>query len=116
MKKLINDSRNVVPEMLDGLVRLHPDLKLLSEALTLLRTGDPNEVAIVSGGGAGHARSRVPRVLVSNSRRIASSLDSASMENAVYGVCRRRELRHYAEKCSTSFDTAYDLERVIVSH
>ena len=54
MKKLINDPRHVVPEMLDGLLRLHPGLSLLDGETVVLRQGDPGEVAIISGGGAGH--------------------------------------------------------------
>ena len=54
MKKLINDPRHVVPEMLEGLVRMYPDLTLLADGMTVLRHGNPGEVAIISGGGAGH--------------------------------------------------------------
>jgi ATP-dependent dihydroxyacetone kinase len=54
MKKLINDPRHVVPEMLEGLVRMYPDLTLLSGGMIVLRHGDASEVAIISGGGAGH--------------------------------------------------------------
>jgi dihydroxyacetone kinase len=59
MKKLINDVHAVVPEMLAGVARLHPGIALVDgeqiavradvEALTAR-----GEVALVSGGGAGH--------------------------------------------------------------
>ncbi len=54
MKKLINDPRHVVPDMLEGLLRLYPGLSQLESEAVVLRRGDPGEVAIVSGGGAGH--------------------------------------------------------------
>ena len=58
MKKLINDPRHVVREMLEGLVDLHPSLALMADETVVLRSGMPapaeRPVAIVSGGGAGH--------------------------------------------------------------
>ena len=54
MKKLINEAGNVVPEMLEGLVRLYPGLTLLADEMVVLREGDANQVAVISGGGAGH--------------------------------------------------------------
>ncbi|CAH1650306.1 MULTISPECIES: dihydroxyacetone kinase subunit DhaL [unclassified Chelatococcus] len=59
MKKLINDVLKVVPETLEGFVRLHPDLALLDGYATVIR-GDiesfraSGKVAVISGGGAGH--------------------------------------------------------------
>lgn len=58
MKKLINDPRHVVREMLEGLVALHPGLALLAEHDIVLRSDLPEpakrRVAVISGGGAGH--------------------------------------------------------------
>ncbi|MCW5733182.1 MAG: dihydroxyacetone kinase subunit DhaK [Enhydrobacter sp.] len=58
MKKLINDPRGVVREMLEGLPDLHPGLALLESENVILRTGlppaDRRPVALVSGGGSGH--------------------------------------------------------------
>jgi len=55
MKKLINDPAAVVPEMLEGLVRLNPGLALLEGQTVVIRAGGPAEgVALISGGGAGH--------------------------------------------------------------
>jgi dihydroxyacetone kinase len=54
MKKLINDPAAVVPEMLEGLVRLSPGLRLLSASNVVLRATPTQGVALVSGGGAGH--------------------------------------------------------------
>ncbi|RVU13975.1 dihydroxyacetone kinase family protein [Methylobacterium oryzihabitans] len=58
MKKLINDPRHVVREMLEGLVDLHPGLALLEDETVVVRAGLPEParrpVAVLSGGGAGH--------------------------------------------------------------
>jgi ATP-dependent dihydroxyacetone kinase len=58
VKKLINDPRHVVRDMLEGLVALHPGLALLSEHDIVLRRDLPEpaqrRVAVISGGGAGH--------------------------------------------------------------
>ncbi|MDI6028063.1 dihydroxyacetone kinase subunit DhaL [Corticibacterium sp. UT-5YL-CI-8] len=59
MKKLINDPKYAVPEMLEGLVRANPTLALLDGENVVLRSDaaalrERNEVALVSGGGAGH--------------------------------------------------------------
>ena len=55
MKKLINDPRNVVPEMLEGLVALNPGLALLDGETVVVRAGPAGEqVALISGGGSGH--------------------------------------------------------------
>ena len=54
MKKLINDPAAVVPQMLEGLVRLSPGLRLLSGTNVVVRTEVTEGVALVSGGGAGH--------------------------------------------------------------
>ena len=58
MKKLINDPRLVVREMLEGTVDLAPDLALLrNENVVILRnvaSPEQRPVAVISGGGAGH--------------------------------------------------------------
>ncbi len=59
MKKLINDVKMVVPEALRGMVRLNPALALIEEYNIVVRAdfNDPAlraQVALVSGGGAGH--------------------------------------------------------------
>ena len=54
MKKLINSPNDVVPELLEGLTRLSPDLVLMPEHTVVLRDGSPAHVAVISGGGSGH--------------------------------------------------------------
>ncbi|MBB5393510.1 MULTISPECIES: dihydroxyacetone kinase subunit DhaL [unclassified Herbaspirillum] len=59
MKKLINDVAHVVPDMLAGLAALHPHLSLLQGKNIVLRAdareaAARGEVALISGGGAGH--------------------------------------------------------------
>jgi ATP-dependent dihydroxyacetone kinase len=58
MKKLINDPRHVVREMLEGLVDLEPDLALLDDENIVVRAFLPppamRKVAVLSGGGSGH--------------------------------------------------------------
>ncbi|TDH59057.1 DAK2 domain-containing protein, partial [Dankookia rubra] len=58
MKKLVNDPRRVVREMLEGLCDLHPGLALLQAEDVVVRADLPppaaRPVAILSGGGAGH--------------------------------------------------------------
>ena len=59
MKKLINDPRAVVREMLEGLTDLHPGQALLDAENVVVRSDLPppgarREVAILSGGGSGH--------------------------------------------------------------
>lgn len=58
MKKLINDPRRVVREMLEGIVSLNPNLALLAEHDVVIRNNLPEPalrgVAVISGGGAGH--------------------------------------------------------------
>src|SRR5580698_2271610 len=59
MKKLINDPRAVVREMLEGLVDLSPNQALLHGEDVVIRAGLPpyearSEVAVLSGGGSGH--------------------------------------------------------------
>ncbi len=58
MKKLINDPRHVVREMLEGLVALAPGQALLAAENVVVRAALPppaeRPVAVLSGGGSGH--------------------------------------------------------------
>jgi ATP-dependent dihydroxyacetone kinase len=58
MKKLINDPRHLVRELLEGVVDLSPRLALLDGEDVVIRADMPapaeRKVAIVSGGGSGH--------------------------------------------------------------
>ena len=58
MKKLINKSRAVVDEMLDGLVASYPGLARLPGQTVIVRADLPEPstrpVAVISGGGSGH--------------------------------------------------------------
>ena len=58
MKKLVNDPRQVVREMLEGLVDVTPGLALLETEDVVIRDDIPapaqRQVAVISGGGAGH--------------------------------------------------------------
>lgn len=58
MKKLVNDPRAVVRQMLEGLVELNPALALLDreDVVVRLPIAAPAErpVAVISGGGSGH--------------------------------------------------------------
>ena len=58
MKKLINDPRFVVREMLEGTVDTYPGLALLDDENVVIRSDAAialdGKVAIISGGGSGH--------------------------------------------------------------
>ena len=57
MKKLINRPENFVAEMLDGLVKAHPDqLAFAGEPVAIVRADAPvqGKVALATGGGSGH--------------------------------------------------------------
>lgn len=58
MKKLINDPRTVVREMLEGIARQAPHVAILGSENVLVRRGLPipseRAVALISGGGSGH--------------------------------------------------------------
>ncbi len=58
MKKLINDPKNVVEEMLEGYVKAHPDyIKVLPEndrALVTTKKTREGKVGVLIGGGSGH--------------------------------------------------------------
>jgi len=58
MKKLINDPRSVVREMLEGHADLDPNVALLDDENVIVKIGLPSpaerQVAVLSGGGSGH--------------------------------------------------------------
>jgi len=56
MKKLINDTADVVTEALRGVELAHPDLRVDHELKIIYRRDAPvqGKVGIVSGGGSGH--------------------------------------------------------------
>lgn len=57
MKKIINQPENIVNEMLDGIVKAHPNhVKRVEGFEVLVRANAPEtgKVALVSGGGSGH--------------------------------------------------------------
>ncbi len=56
MKKIINQPDDVVSQMLDGMVKAHPESYERLEGTTVLvrKKLSPNKVGIVSGGGSGH--------------------------------------------------------------
>lgn len=58
MKKIINDPKNVVPEMVDGLVRSYPQiLTQIPDTLAMVRSDKASmvgKVGLISGGGSGH--------------------------------------------------------------
>lgn len=59
VKKLINNANDVVPEMLEGIVRMSPGLSLLRDQTVVLDSASASlrqsgQVALISGGGAGH--------------------------------------------------------------
>ncbi len=56
VKKIINDPKDVVPELLDGLVRAyHGKIKKLEGVNALVKTNLPeNKVGLLIGGGSGH--------------------------------------------------------------
>jgi phosphoenolpyruvate---glycerone phosphotransferase subunit DhaK len=57
MKKLMNDPRDFVDEMLEGLVSANPTLEIRGETRRVIARSTPNKqgkVGVVSGGGSGH--------------------------------------------------------------
>ena len=57
MKKILNGAADFVPEMLDGLLKAHPDqLDYEGELQCIVRADSPvaGKVAIATGGGSGH--------------------------------------------------------------
>ncbi|MHA7154729.1 dihydroxyacetone kinase subunit DhaK [Arthrobacter sp. TMN-50] len=65
MKKFVNDPKQFVPEMLEGLALANPDtLKYVPEYNLIMRADSPNEnkVSIVQGSGSGHEPAHVMAV------------------------------------------------------
>jgi dihydroxyacetone kinase-like protein len=57
MKKILNRPADFVPEMLDGLIKAHPDQLAYEEDLHCVVRADapvPGKVALATGGGSGH--------------------------------------------------------------
>ncbi|WFD08933.1 dihydroxyacetone kinase subunit DhaK [Tepidibacter hydrothermalis] len=57
MKKIINSTEEIVNEMLDGIVKAHPEhVKRVEGTSVLKRVNSPiqGKVALISGGGSGH--------------------------------------------------------------
>ena len=54
MKKILNNPNDVVKEMLQGMVKLSPQIKLLDGHDVVVRAEKANKVAVLSGGGSGH--------------------------------------------------------------
>ena len=54
MKKMINKQEEVVSEMLQGIVKAHPELVYTPGVEVICRRNPGNQVGIVSGGGSGH--------------------------------------------------------------
>ena len=62
MKKLVNDPKQFVPEMLKGLVLANPDtLKYVPNYNLIMRADAPsvNKVSIIQGSGSGHEPAHV---------------------------------------------------------
>lgn len=65
MKKFINDPKNFVPEMLEGIVAANPDkLTYVPEHNLIMRSDAPNhgKVSVVQGSGSGHEPAHVMTV------------------------------------------------------
>ncbi len=54
MKKIINNSNDVVKEMLQGMEKASPQIRYIKEHDVIVRTNKADKVAILSGGGSGH--------------------------------------------------------------
>lgn len=54
MKKIINEPRQVVTQMLQGIAKANPAVTLLSQEQVIARRSHGCKVGIVSGGGSGH--------------------------------------------------------------
>ena len=65
MKKFVNDPRNFVPEMLQGIALANPDtLRYIPEYNLIMRADAPhdNKVSIIQGSGSGHEPAHVMAV------------------------------------------------------
>lgn len=71
MKKLLNDPRHAVREMLDGACDLDRGLALLTDVDIVVRADLPpperRPVAVISGGGSGHEPAHAGYVFTSSS-------------------------------------------------
>ncbi|MBV1758300.1 MAG: dihydroxyacetone kinase subunit DhaK [Dethiosulfatibacter sp.] len=54
MKKIINSPDHVVSEMLEGMVKCHPELVYFKDVEVVARKIKTKKVGLVSGGGSGH--------------------------------------------------------------
>lgn len=54
MKKIINQSEDVLDEMLSGMVLANPRIKRVEDTGVIVTKELPNQVAVISGGGSGH--------------------------------------------------------------
>lgn len=54
MKKIINDVKNVVMEMCNGIAMAHPELEFIPKYKVIKRKSLSDKVALISGGGSGH--------------------------------------------------------------
>jgi len=55
MKKVINNPEEVVNEMLDGIVKAHPEyVRVIKDKKVIVRANLTKKVTLVSGGGSGH--------------------------------------------------------------
>lgn len=54
MKKILNNPEHVVTEAMQGLALANPQLEYLPEFEVIVRRDKPQQVGIISGGGAGH--------------------------------------------------------------
>src|SRR3954447_13848894 len=65
MKKFVNDPKNYVPEMLEGLALANPDtLRYVPDYNLIMRADAPREdkVSIIQGSGSGHEPAHVMAV------------------------------------------------------
>jgi len=93
MKKLINDPRFVVREMLEGMVDAQPGLALLDEENVVLRShaaASDGKVAIISGGGSGHEPAHAGYVGVGMlSAAVAGDVFTSPSADAVLAAIRQ---------------------------
>ncbi len=54
MKKLIKDKKQILADMLDGLITTNSDVELVSDTVVVRKDKKQSGVALVSGGGSGH--------------------------------------------------------------
>lgn len=54
MKKIINDVKDVVVEMCNGIAMAHPEVEFIPKYKVIKRKNISNKVALISGGGSGH--------------------------------------------------------------